>query len=192
MNEQFGERTFTTFEAARLCGVFHTTVINWANKGKLKARVTPGGHRRIPLSELVPFMKQYGMPVPADVDDSQRHMLVLDSEPATTRLIDKGFSKHKDRYAVRHSSNAVDALVQVGRKTPDVFVLDPASALMDGAQVCRMLKESAETRNMKILALSGRRLTAAQQEALAKCVDLILPKPFEAGDLVSAVERLLS
>jgi excisionase family DNA binding protein len=192
MNEQFGERTFTTFEAARLCGVFHTTVINWANKGKLKARVTPGGHRRIPLSELVPFMKQYGMPVPADVGDPQRHMLVLDAEPTTTRLIEKGFSKHKDRYSLRLSHNLVDALVQVGKKTPDLFVIDTASPLMDGATVCRLLKASPGTKHMKIVALSGRKLPPLQLDMLTKNADLILPKPFEVGALYSAVERLLA
>ena len=62
--EKFGEKTFTTFEAAKMCGVVHTTVINWANKGKLAHRKTPGGHRRIPISSLRSFMQKYEMPIP--------------------------------------------------------------------------------------------------------------------------------
>ena len=85
---EFGEKTFTTFEVARLCGVFHTTVINWVNKGKLKARVTPGGHRRIPISELVLFMKKYEMPIPADIEDAHKQILILDDEPMMTRLLE--------------------------------------------------------------------------------------------------------
>ncbi|MDE2489598.1 MAG: response regulator [Elusimicrobia bacterium] len=192
MNEQFGERTFTTFEVARLCGVFHTTVINWVNKGKLKARVTPGGHRRIPLSELVPFMKKYDMPVPADIDDPHRHVMILDDEPMMTRLIDKGFAKYKDRYVVQVSNNPVDALILVGKRVPDVLVMDLMMPVMDGFQVCQILKSSPATKDMKIIAISGRKLTAAQQDFLAKNVDQFFQKPFEMNDLVGAVDKLVN
>ena len=192
MNEQFGERTFTTFEVARLCGVFHTTVINWVNKSKLKARVTPGGHRRIPLSELVSFMKKYDMPVPADIDDRHSRVLILDDEPMMTRLIERGFAKHKDRYVVQLSNNPVDALVQVGKKLPDLLIMDLMMPVMDGFQVCRILKSSPATKDMKIIAISGRKLTGAQQDFLAKNVDLFVQKPFEMSALLEAVERLLA
>lgn len=66
--EVFGERAFSTFEVAKLCGVFHTTVINWAKKGILRHRLTPGGHRRIPKSVLVPFMEKYAMPFPKNYE----------------------------------------------------------------------------------------------------------------------------
>ncbi len=192
MGEKFGERTFTTFEVARLCGVFHTTVINWVNKGKLKARVTPGGHRRIPLSELVPFMKKYDMPVPADIGDPHRTILILDDEPMMTRLIERGFTKHKDRYTVQISNNPVDALVMIGKKLPDLLVMDLMMPVMDGFQVCQILKSNPATKDMKIVAISGRKLLANQHEFLAKNVDEFLQKPFEMEDLVATVEKHLS
>lgn len=192
MSEQFGERTFTTFEAARLCGVFHTTVINWVNKGKLKARVTPGGHRRIPLGELVPFMKKYDMPVPSDIEDVHRQVLVLDDEPMMTKLIEKGFSRHKDRYQVQVSNNPVDALVMVGKKLPDLLIMDLMMPVMDGFQVCQILKSSPATKDMKIVAISGRKLTPAQQEFLARNVDEFVQKPFEMSDILATVDRILA
>jgi excisionase family DNA binding protein len=192
MNEQFGERAFTTFEVARLCGVFHTTVINWVNKGKLKARTTPGGHRRIPLSELVPFMKKYDMPVPVDIDDPHHRVLVLDDEPMMTRLIEKGFAKHKDRYQLQISNNPVDALVQVGKRLPDLLIMDLMMPVMDGFQVCQILKSNPATKDMRIIAISGRKLTASQHDFLAKNVDLFLQKPFEMNEMVSAVDRVIS
>lgn len=192
MNEQYGDRTFTTFEVARLCGVFHTTVINWVNKGKLKARVTPGGHRRIPLSELVPFMKKYDMPVPPDIEDPHRHVLILDDEPMMTRLIEKGFAKHKDRYTVQVANNPVDALVMIGKRMPDLLVMDLMMPVMDGFQVCQVLKSSPATKDMKIVAISGRKLSAAQQDFLTKNVDQFLQKPFEIAELSDSVDRLLA
>ena len=189
---EFGEKTFTTFEVARLCGVFHTTVINWVNKGKLKARVTPGGHRRIPLSELVPFMKKYDMPVPVDIEDPHKHVLILDDEPLMTRLLERGFAKHKDRYTVQVANNPVDALVLIGKKLPHLLVVDLLMPVMDGFQVCQILKSNPATKDMKIVAISGKKLTQSQQEFLEKNCDRFLQKPFEMPELISAVDKLLN
>jgi excisionase family DNA binding protein len=189
---EFGEKTFTTFEVARLCGVFHTTVINWVNKGKLKARVTPGGHRRIPISELVVFMKKYDMPVPADIEDPHKQVLVLDDEPMMTKLIEKGFGKHKDRYAVSVANNPVDALVMIGKRLPHLLVVDLLMPVMDGFQVCQILKSNPATKDMKIVAISGKKLSSAQQDFLAKNCDRFLQKPFDLPDLVAEVDKLLN
>lgn len=191
-SEEFGERTFTTFEVARLCGVFHTTVINWVNKGKLKARVTPGGHRRIPLSELVPFMKKYDMPVPADIESPQKSVLIVDDEPMMTRLLEKGFGKHKDRYAVQVANNPVDGLVLVGKKLPHLLVVDLLMPVMDGFQVCQVLKSNPATKAMKIVAISGRKLSPAQRDFLSQNCDAFLQKPFDLPELVSVVDKLLA
>ena len=189
---EFGEKTFTTFEAARLCGVFHTTVINWVNKGKLQARVTPGGHRRIPLSELVVFMKKYEMPIPADIEDAQKQILILDDELMMTRIFEKGFIKHKDRYTAQVANNPVDALVIIGKKLPHLLVVDLLMPIMDGFQVCRILKSNPATKAMKIVAISGKRLSASQQDFLLKNCDKFLQKPFEMNDLVDAIDKLLN
>ena len=42
----------TSGEVAEILGVDPNTVINWANKGKLRAIRTPSGHRRYRHSEL--------------------------------------------------------------------------------------------------------------------------------------------
>ncbi len=189
---EFGEKTFTTFEVARLCGVFHTTVINWVNKGKLKARVTPGGHRRIPLSELVIFMKKYEMPIPSNIEDAHKQVLILDDEPMMTRLLEKGFVKHKDRYAVQVANNPVDALVIIGKKLPHLLVVDLMMPVMDGFQVCQILKSNPATKAMKIIAISGKKLSASQQDFLSKNCDKFLQKPFEMNDLVGTIDKLLN
>ncbi|MEK7390038.1 MAG: response regulator [Elusimicrobiota bacterium] len=189
---EFGERVFTTFQVARLCGVFHTTVINWANKGKLGARVTPGGHRRIPLSELKLFMKKYEMPIPADIEDTHKRILILDDERVVTRWLERGFSKHKDRYAVQIANNPVDALVIVGKKQPDLLVLDLLMPGMDGFEVCRILKANPATKEMKIVAISGKKLAASHLKFLEENADCLLCKPFSLGEIIGQIDRLLS
>lgn len=52
---------FTTNDIAKICSVTRQTVINWIKMGRLKAVVTPGGHRRVMREELVSFMERNGL-----------------------------------------------------------------------------------------------------------------------------------
>ena len=127
-----------------------------------------------------------------DIDDPHSRILILEDEPMTTRMIETGFAKHKDRYLIQLSSNPVDALIQVGKKLPDLFVMDLTMPGMDGFQVCSILKSNSATKDMKILAISKGKLTGSQHDFLAKNVDLFLPKPFKMNGLLEAVDRLLA
>jgi molybdopterin-binding protein len=46
----------TPREAARLMGISYPTIKQWILTGKLKTRLTPGGHHRIPEVSLKPFL----------------------------------------------------------------------------------------------------------------------------------------
>ena len=56
------ERAYTSGEVASFCAVNKTTVARWVGDGVIQAFRTPGGHRRILLSDLRRFMAQYGIP----------------------------------------------------------------------------------------------------------------------------------
>ncbi len=46
----------STGEAAGLCGVTPDTILKWIKKGKLPVARTAGGHHRIKLSALTPYL----------------------------------------------------------------------------------------------------------------------------------------
>lgn len=48
----------TTGQVAATLGVNPKTIERWCDKGRLKAARTPGGHRKIPYSELEKLLKQ--------------------------------------------------------------------------------------------------------------------------------------
>jgi len=54
----------TTGQAARLCAVTPDTVLKWIKKGKLPATRTAGGHYRVSLPDLDPFMAGFGQKSP--------------------------------------------------------------------------------------------------------------------------------
>ena len=50
----------TAREAARMLGISYPTIKNWILEGKLKTVRTPGGHHRITLASLRPYLESDG------------------------------------------------------------------------------------------------------------------------------------
>jgi len=59
-------------EAAKICGVSRNTLYSWVKQGKLSAYKTPGRTNLIRPSDLVKFMHQNGMFVPASLHELAR------------------------------------------------------------------------------------------------------------------------
>lgn len=185
------KKLITTFVAGRFCGVAHTTVIRWIKSGKLKAYVTPGGHRRIKEADMVAFMKRWKMPIPKSLPGGNPSVLVVDDEPAVITMLKKAFSKLAPDMELRSTGNGVEALVMVGEKVPDVIILDVMMPDMDGIQVCKILKSKKATSWSKIIVITGKNITEEQEDFLKKNVDLVLRKPFQPTSLIETVRTLL-
>ena len=61
----------TTTELARLCGVSRFTIINWAKQGRIKATRTIGKHYRIPVSEALSLLRDFGKKKKSSSSDTE-------------------------------------------------------------------------------------------------------------------------
>jgi CheY-like chemotaxis protein len=183
-------RLFSTFETAKVCGAYHTTVINWINKGMLKARVTPGGHRRVALPDLLDFMKRFEMPIPADLTSRPKRVLVVEDDPAVQRMIKRTLAALPS-LDVQACDNGLEALIAIGKEAPDLIVLDINIPRVDGLEVCSVLRGSEQTRPIKIVAVTGEDLTQERRTLLQSHVDAFFRKPLPTEHLKSKVLELL-
>lgn len=184
------ERSFTTFEAAKICGVYPTTVIYWVNKGKLKAHHTAGGHRRIMAADLVDFMQNLAMPVPDDLLLRPKRVLVVEDDPAVQRMLLRALEALP---GVKLSAcvGGLEALIAIGKEPPDLLVLDIRIPQVNGVEVCRVLKSSEQTRPIKIIAISGEPLAAEAAEFLRAQTDGFFQKPLPTKELRELAADLL-
>ncbi len=58
----------TPGELARMVHVDSKTVSRWCRTGKLAAVITPGGHRRIPIAEILRLLSEMGMSEQAAIE----------------------------------------------------------------------------------------------------------------------------
>ncbi len=182
--------SFTTFEVGEICQVYHTTVINWINKGQLKAYKTPGKHRRIQRDDLIMFMEEFNIPIPGSLKDLNKKVLVVDDDPNIHKVLKKALARIPS-LQIQTSDNGIEALVSIGRDMPDLVFLDIIMPGMDGIQVCQTLATNVGTSKTKIIVLTGQRLTNDQEKFLHQNVDAIFPKPFSTLDLIEKTSTLL-
>jgi excisionase family DNA binding protein len=170
---------FTTFEISQICGVNPTTVQNWVKGKKLRAFQTPGGHRRVRREDLVSFMKEFGMPMPTDLTQGPPLVLIVDDESDILDMLEALMRSGDDDLNVAKAQNGVDALVMIGETKPDLLILDIMIPGMNGFDVCRKLKSSPNTQNIKIVAISGDHNPAVRERVLSAGADLFFTKPLE-------------
>jgi excisionase family DNA binding protein len=183
-------RVFTTFQVARICGVFHTSVINWVNKGKLKAHLTPGGHRRIKLPDLLEFMHKFEMPIPADLESKRKQVLIVEDDASVTRLLVRSIQSLSD-LEVRTCAGGLEALIAIGKDAPDLLVLDIRIPQVDGLEVVRVLRANDQTRPIKILAISGEVLSDVERAFVREHCDAFFAKPVSTAEFRKRVAALV-
>jgi len=184
------KKTFTTFEVGEICGVYPTTVINWIKQKKLPAFVTPGGHRRIQREQLVGFLKKFRFPIPADLSGSRRRVLIVDDDRASAETLRRAYQESK-QFDAAVISNGIEALVSVGKRPPDLVILDAVMPIVDGSTVCSTLRSNPDTRHIKILAVAGRRLPQRSAKLLRSHSDGLFQKPLDAEALLRRAAELL-
>jgi excisionase family DNA binding protein len=174
-----GRSFFTTFRISKICGVNPTTVQNWVKAKKLRAFQTPGGHRRVRREDLIAFLKEFGMPIPADLLQNPPLVMVVDDEIEIVEMLEALMKSGDEEVNVVKAHNGVDALLMIGEHKPDLLILDLMMPGMNGYEVCQKLKSKQSTRNIKIVAISGDHSRSVEDRIVKTGADLFFTKPLE-------------
>ncbi len=162
----------------------------WIRDGRLLAFQTPGKHARIAVGNFQRFLKEYGMPpYPSPGVDEAPRVLVVEDEPEVLRLLAWLIAAHPRRPTVETAVDGFDALIKVGTFRPTLLVLDLVMPKLDGLEVCRRLRANPETKNIRILAVTGR--MDMVDSVIAAGADACLTKPFEFSDVNRELDQLL-
>lgn len=191
MGGKGNSKVFTTGEVAQICGVSPDTVSRWFDLGQMQGyRLGPGGDRRIPFDNLRTFMLSHGIPIER-LNEQERAILVVDDDPYYLDIIPAVLSKLGD-YRIMLASTGFDAGAQVADHNPHLIILDIHLSDMDGRMVCQRVKSRPETRNTRILAISGY-IEEDEVEGLKDYgFDGYLEKPFSIEELGELVQELVS
>jgi excisionase family DNA binding protein len=177
-------RVYSSREVGKMVGADPSSVNRWIDSGRLKAYRTPGGHRRVMPEDLSAFLGGLGIPLPDELRPAGRFsLLIQESDEANLKALRKGLLRLERELDLRACTSALDALIQIGIRRPDVLLLDAASGV-DAAEICRRVKANPETRAVALIAAAARPTTALESKLREAGALGLLPKPVKPAVLL--------
>ncbi|OGR84789.1 MAG: hypothetical protein A2901_06185 [Elusimicrobia bacterium RIFCSPLOWO2_01_FULL_54_10] len=184
----------TTHEVSRYLHVDLSTVINWCDQGKLEAYKTPGGHRRVSRENFLKFLKQYEIPMSADIKRSLQggtRILIVDDEADVRKVINRVLMKSLPMAEIVEAEDGFEAGKMLLDARPHLVILDLKLPGMDGFKVCANIRADDRFKETKILAVTGQDTSENKARILEAGADDYLPKPFALEVLDEKAARLL-
>jgi excisionase family DNA binding protein len=178
----------TTGQVARICNVAPRTVSKWFDTGQLRGYRIPGSRdRRIPLDQLMRFMKAHGMPV-SGLETGQTRLLIIDSDADLTDLLQTVLSEQAG-YEVHTATSGFEAGAIVEEFLPHVILVDTGTADINPEAIVRFLRAKSELQATRLVAMSAG-ITDDQRQAWRQMgYDDCLAKPFDIRQIVELVEH---
>jgi len=116
-------------------------------------------------------------------------IVVADDDPIVVRFLTSVFQG--EGFEVTGAEDGERALQMIRENRPDLVILDLVMPFMDGFEVCRQVRQSAETSHLPVIILSMRDKEQDALRAFALGANDYVRKPFNALELVARARKLI-
>lgn len=116
-------------------------------------------------------------------------ILVVDDEEWNRKLMKSMLTPLE--YNLHYAEDGIEALEQISAVEPDAILLDLMMPKMDGYEVARRLKESAQYRHIPLIIITGSREESNRIRALELGVDDFITKPVNRSELIARLRSSL-
>jgi CheY-like chemotaxis protein len=120
---------------------------------------------------------------------AKTQVLVVDDSPTDLQMLSSLLKK--GGYEVVTAVDGEEAIDKATSTRPPVVVLDIILPKKNGFQVCRQLKTTAETRDIKVILVSSKSQDSDKFWGMKQGADEYIGKPYQDEDLLAAVARQL-
>jgi len=183
-----GKNVLTTGDVARICNVAPRTVSKWFDTGQLKGYRIPGSKdRRIPVSELIRFMKAHNMPAPTLPVGKIRVLVVNSDDDAASALADT--LRTKADYEVQSAHSNFETGVIAQKFAPHVLLVNLLAEGIDAAGICKSIRADEDLQTIKIIALANQLSDSESAALLQKGFDGHISDSVDAAEIVKKIEE---
>ena len=118
-----------------------------------------------------------------------KKILLVDDEPDILRMLEIRL-KHAG-YETATACNGKEALEILKKDPIDLILLDLLMPVMDGREVCKIMKNDEKLKNIPIMLLTASVSTAPEDiKKELQATDIII-KPFQPEDLLQKIKKLV-
>jgi threonine synthase len=127
----------------------------------------------------------------AHLDEQVTTVVIVDDNPQDSRLIRRLLQSYKN-YRVFEANDPRDGLDLIRQRKPDLILTDLTMPDMDGFELLEVLKSSPDTRQIPVVVISAKTLSAAERHELESKANSLWQKGnFNTRELVDHVVRTL-
>lgn len=124
-----------------------------------------------------------------DSTEQSHKILVIDDNPDLREIIT--YNLTKEGFSIIQSQGALDGIQKATEEKPDLIILDVVLPVMDGFQVCAILKGKRETADIPVIFLSARDQVDDKVRGLNLGGIDYISKPFKSEELNAKIKSLL-
>jgi len=120
---------------------------------------------------------------------SKQTILIIEDERALVEVLT--YNLRKEGFEVQSATDGQDGLRRAQTTLPDLIVLDLMLPVIEGLEVCRVLKSGARTRDIPLLMLTARSEEVDEIVGFQMGADDYVTKPFKVKPLIQRIKALL-
>jgi excisionase family DNA binding protein len=186
-----GKNVLTTGDVAKICNVAPRTVSKWFDTGQLKGYRIPGSKdRRIPLSELIRFMKAHNMPTEG-LPVGKIRILIVDSNEETSSALAETL-RTKAGYDVQTVRSNFETGAIAAKFAPHVLLVNLLAEDIDAAGICKSIRANEDLQTIKVIALANN-LNDSESAALQrKGFDGCISDISEIASVIKQIEEAIA
>jgi DNA-binding response OmpR family regulator/anti-sigma regulatory factor (Ser/Thr protein kinase) len=142
-------------------------------------------------------------PIPHDLDSEFMPVIPLNktnpksTNPVKILIVDDNYQLRellKDvlaDYNIREAENGQDAIAILNTENIDMVISDVIMPIMDGLELCQMIKQNFETCHIPVILLTAKGTIEHRIEGIEKGADSYIPKPFDPRHLKARILQLI-
>ncbi len=116
-------------------------------------------------------------------------ILIVDDEPNI--IVPLQFIMERNGYDVTVAETGEAAMAAVTADKPDLILLDLMLPDLDGFDICRLIRENPDWRDIKIIMVTAMSSEVDVTKGLSLGADAFIIKPFSNSDVVRQVNEML-
>ena len=183
-----GKNVLTTGDVAKICNVAPRTVSKWFDSGQLKGYRIPGSKdRRIPVSELICFMKAHNMPTTPLPVGKIRVLIVDSNNDVTSALADTLRTKANYEVQTVLSNFETGAIIQ--KFAPHVLLVSLLAEGIAATDICKSIRADEGLQTTKVIALANQLNDSESAALMQKGFDGYISDFADAAEVVRKIEE---
>lgn len=118
-----------------------------------------------------------------------KKLLIADDEPHIIKILE--IRLKKAGYEVKTADSGESALARIKEVKPDLIVLDVMMPPPNGFQLCRMLKDDPQYKEIPVILLTAKASESDQFWGMESGASVYITKPYAPEDLLGKIRELL-